>query len=216
MAILIGIFCLCGWGRGTCLSACGRQRTAPRTWFFPSTSAWVPRIELGSSSLHSKPHCSLSHLAGPHLAFNEQMLSISCVPICHPYHRLGKLPIWDLCLSLLDHFPIAVLEILYMSWIWVLHWICDLQMSSLGLRSFIIFLNQLWQCVLSFIYLIIWLFCLHGCTCTMWQEKSNGSPWNWSYRQLWATVWVQGTEPGPLEPYLMTETAVQPQSHCLD
>ena len=34
--------------------------------------------------------------------------------------------------------------------------------------------------------LCVWMFCLHVCMCTML------GPWNWSYRQLWAIMWVLG------------------------
>lgn len=42
-------------------------------------------------------------------------------------------------------------------------------------------------------YMYTWL-------CTMWwpgthrRQKSTSDSWNWSYRELWATTWVQGIE----------------------
>ena len=41
--------------------------------------------------------------------------------------------------------------------------------------------------------------CVWGCTvCMQWLQKLL-DPMYWSYRWFWATTWVLGTEPGPLQ-----------------
>ena len=67
------------------------------------------------------------------------------------------------------------------------------------------------ECLLSgcevFLFKICWLlFCVYGvffcvCVCTICVQcpqkpERHQSPWNWSYRCLWATMWVLTIEPG--------------------
>jgi hypothetical protein len=57
--------------------------------------------------------------------------------------------------------------------------------------------------ILRFILILyIWVFLpMYICLCTMciqwsWRsEEGAGSPWNWSYRWLWAAMWVLGIKP---------------------
>lgn len=47
------------------------------------------------------------------------------------------------------------------------------------------------------------VYCLHVCVCTMCvpvEARRYWNPWNWTYRCLWATMLILGTEPGsPME-----------------
>jgi hypothetical protein len=42
-------------------------------------------------------------------------------------------------------------------------------------------------------------------------ERGHQTPWNWTYRKLWAATWLLGTNPGPLseqQVLLTTETSL--------
>ena len=58
--------------------------------------------------------------------------------------------------------------------------------------------------VILILFLRIWVFCLHicmhtvcVCVCLVLTEARKGYQisWNWSYRQVWAAIWVLGIEP---------------------
>lgn len=58
--------------------------------------------------------------------------------------------------------------------------------------------------LLFLIILCAWVFCLRDSVqhTSAWcpRRPEQQSPWNWTiYRCLWATVWVPGIEPGPLQ-----------------
>ena len=45
--------------------------------------------------------------------------------------------------------------------------------------------------IITLYFLCALVFCLHTCLCWGCQI-----PWNWTYRQVWAAMWVLGIEPG--------------------
>jgi hypothetical protein len=58
----------------------------------------------------------------------------------------------------------------------------------------------LWQSVLLLLLKNVYLFymyvCGPECICVPHVSRGPQIPWNWSYRWLWATMWVLGIEPG--------------------
>lgn len=53
----------------------------------------------------------------------------------------------------------------------------------------------------NFIYVYNCFACVHvcvphGCLVLMESRRGHPIPWHWSYRQIWATMWILGLKPG--------------------